>query len=105
MKIRNIYLIGLTLILTACSIHKIDIQQGNVMDCETIAQVKVGMSQKQVQFLIGNPTIKHPFNHQRWDYPFYFKSGKKGTHEEQHIVSILFNGDVVEHINSTIDCN
>jgi len=102
MKIRLIYLIGLQLILTSCSIHKIDVQQGNVLTSDIVAQVKPGMSRKQVQFLLGNPVIQHPFDHDRWDYPFSFQSGKKGAALERYHVTVFFDGDQVQRVDSDI---
>jgi outer membrane protein assembly factor BamE len=102
MKIRLIYLIGLQLMLTACSIHKIDIQQGNVLTTETVQQVKPGMSRSQVQFILGNPAIQDPFTHDRWDYPFSFKSGIGNNATERYHVTVFFKGDNVERIDSNI---
>jgi len=105
MKMRIIYLIGSALILTACSIHKIDIQQGNVLSCEDIGKIKQGMSQKQVRFLLGNPTARHPFDHQRWDYPYYFQSGKKGSKLEHDNVTVYFTKEgIVDRFISTLEC-
>ena len=105
MKIRYIYLIGLLTILTSCSIHKIDIQQGNVLTCDMVNQVKAGMSRKQVRFLLGDPTITDPFHHDRWDYPYSFHSGIKGSLPERHHVTVFFDGDKVIRINNTMTCN
>jgi len=105
MKLRIIYLIGLLTILTSCSIHKIDIQQGNVLSCDTVNQVKPGMSRKQVGFLLGNPTITDPFHHDRWDYPYSYKSGIKGSTLEQHHVTAFFEGDNVVRVSTTMECS
>jgi outer membrane protein assembly factor BamE len=102
MKLHLIYLIGLQLILTSCTIHKIDIQQGNILDSDTAAQVKPGMSREQVQFLLGNPAIKHPFDHDRWDYPFSFKSGKNNTPVQRYHLTVFFSGDIVDHVDANI---
>jgi len=102
MNIRLFYLLGSLVILTACSIHKIDIQQGNVMSADVVAQVKPGMSRDQVQFLLGDPMIKHPFDQNRWDYPFSFQAGKKGTALEHYQVTVFFDGDRVERVVSDL---
>lgn len=105
MKLRIVYLIGLLAILTSCTIHKIDIQQGNVLSCDTIKQVTAGMSRKQVKFLLGDPTIMDPFHHDRWDYPYSFHSGIKGSTPERHHVTVFFAGDKVTRISNTMACD
>ena len=93
MKKNIIYIIGFTLILTSCSIHKIDIQQGNVLELDKVAQLEPGMTTKQVRFLLGNPAIQDPFHHNRWDYVYLFQSGRKGSAaEHQHLV-LYFEDD------------
>ena len=101
MKLHPLYLIALPLIFTSCTIHKIDIQQGNILTSDVVAQVKPGMSREQVKFLLGNPTIEFPFDHNRWDYPFSFKSGKKGTALQRYHVTVFFNKGGVERVVST----
>jgi outer membrane protein assembly factor BamE len=56
--------------------YRINIQQGNFLEAEEIDQIKVGMTQSQVRFLIGTPMVADPFNVQRWDYVFFFKIGR-----------------------------
>lgn len=48
--------------------YKDDIEQGSVLDRFTINQLKVGMSQIQVQDLIGSPSIIDPFHSNQWHY-------------------------------------
>lgn len=76
------------LAVTGCSVgqgfslrpYRMNIQQGNYLEAKDVDQVKVGMTQSQVRFLIGTPMIADPFNAERWDYVFYFKVGR--TREE-----------------------
>ncbi|RMG54085.1 MAG: outer membrane protein assembly factor BamE [Gammaproteobacteria bacterium] len=57
------------------TVYKIDVQQGNALREKGIAQVKKGMTRRQVQFLIGNPLLEDPFHANRWDYVYYYKPG------------------------------
>lgn len=52
------------------SVHKIDIQQGNFISQEMMAQLKEGMTQDQVRFVLGTPLLNDLFHAERWDYPF-----------------------------------
>jgi outer membrane protein assembly factor BamE len=55
--------------------YRPDIQQGNFVSQEMLAQLKAGMSKDQVKFLLGTPLMADPFHAQRWDYPFRLAKG------------------------------
>ncbi len=70
-------LIALCLALTSlagCStlrfpgVHRITIQQGNVITQEMIDRLKPGMTKSQVRFVLGNPVVDDPLVRDRWDY-------------------------------------
>lgn len=63
------------LAFSACSIHKIDVQQGNAITQELVGKLKIGMKKKQVAQLLGNPLINDPFHYDRWDYVYQFVAG------------------------------
>ena len=48
--------------------HKIEVQQGTLLDPEAVARIEPGMTRDQVRFLLGNPTITDVFHPNRWDY-------------------------------------
>ena len=50
------------------TLYKDDINQGSVLDRFKINQLKLGMSQAQVQDLIGSPSIIDPFHNKQWNY-------------------------------------
>lgn len=64
------------LALTACAsfvdslpiVYKPHIRQGTVITEEAVTQLERGMSPRQVRFLLGSPTLRHPFADERWDY-------------------------------------
>lgn len=55
--------------------YRPDIQQGNVLIESTLTQLKPGMSQEQVKFILGSPLLVDPFHADRWDYVFRLKKG------------------------------
>lgn len=84
----------LALGVTACStvkkvVYRIDVPQGNYLEQEKVDQLKVGMTQEQVQYLLGTPLLKDAFAQNRWDYVFIKRKG----HEEpiQRTLLIYFN--------------
>jgi len=89
-----ISLISIT--LAACTIHRIDIQQGTVMEQENLDRLKTGMTKEQIIFLLGDAPIQDPFHPNRWDYIYTFKSSTEGT-TGKHII-LLFDGDKLTSI-------
>ena len=74
--ITKLIVLTLIIMLTGCSgrlftVHKIDVQQGNAVDPDKVAQLEVGMTKEQVKFLMGTPLIADPFHPERWDYVFF----------------------------------
>jgi outer membrane protein assembly factor BamE len=55
--------------------YRPDIQQGNFVSQEMVAQLKEGMTQEQVIFLLGTPLLNDVFHADRWDYPFRMQKG------------------------------
>lgn len=82
--------------LSACTSYKMDIQQGNVVEQETLSQVTRGMSRAQVQDILGTSLMQDDFHANRWDYVFYMK--KPGKKPESKSAAIIFAGDVVSQV-------
>ena len=56
-------------------IYRPDIQQGNFISKEMVAQLKLGMTPEQVRFVLGTPLLTDVFHETRWDYPFRIRKG------------------------------
>lgn len=79
--------------------HKIDIQQGNLLSTESVAQVEVGMSKNEVVALLGRPITTNQINPDRWDYIFSFnRSGRKPDNIQR--LSVQFENDRVIALDS-----
>lgn len=61
--------------LWVLSPYRPDIQQGNFISQEMLAQLKVGQTRDQVKFILGTPLLMDVFHTDRWDYPFYLARG------------------------------
>ena len=72
-------------------VHKIDIQQGNVIVPETVAKLKKGMSRNDVKQLMGTPLLTDVFHGNRWDY--YFSNEKRGRLVERTTLSLYFEDE------------
>ena len=82
-------------------LHKIDIQQGNVVDQEMLNQLKPGMDKKQVKFIMGTPVLIDPFHNERWEYIYSFQEG--GTVREQRHITLHFENDKLAYISGDIE--
>jgi outer membrane protein assembly factor BamE len=50
--------------------YTIEIQQGNYITQDMMAQLKPGLTRDQVRFLLGTPLVSDVFHDDRWDYVF-----------------------------------
>ena len=84
-------------LVTACTIfYRPEVQQGNVVTQEMIDQLKIGMSRRQVRFILGTPLIEDPFHQDRWDYYYSRLSGREGL--ARRILSVFFKDDALVKI-------
>lgn len=76
MRLRWIALLALVP-LTGCGvIYKVDAQQGNLFDKDTVETLKPGMSKRQVLLVMGSPSVISPFDQNRWDYVSTMRRGR-----------------------------
>lgn len=92
-------------LLTGCSgfqfpgVHRIDVQQGNIITQEMIDQLRPGMTKSQVRFIMGTPLVSDSFNPQRWDYYYSLQPGES-REKLQERVTIYFNdNDQLSHFS------
>ena len=76
--------------------YKIDIAQGNKFDTEQVDQLKIGMTERQVKYLLGSPMVQDVFHEGRWDYVYSFKPGKSEV-KKKHL-RLFFDGGRLKKI-------
>jgi outer membrane protein assembly factor BamE len=92
---------ALAVALSACGTtnwgfpYRADIQQGNWITAEQVAQLHKGMTRDQVRFILGTPTLQDVFRSNRWDYPYFSKPGY-GKQQERKF-TVWFEGDSLDH--------
>ena len=59
--------------------YRSDVHQGNLVTSEMALQLEKGMTDAQVQFLLGVPLIRDQFHADRWDYVYYLRRGDGTT--------------------------
>lgn len=55
--------------------YKIDVQQGNVLTQDMVAQLRPGLTRDQVRYVLGSPVLTDIFHADRWDYIYHLKRG------------------------------
>jgi len=117
-----VYLLGLaTLTLTACAgepklddfqrsmlerlpfVHKMTVQQGNIVTAQMVDQLQPGMNKRQVRYLLGTPLLTDFFNSDRWDYVYTMRQGHKPP--EQRRVTVFFKDDALVSIEGDLRPN
>lgn len=100
------YCLSLTLLISCQSklltVHKIDVQQGNALDIEMVDKIEIGMTQDQVQYVLGSPLITDSFHPHRWDYIYLFTPGY-GEQEKRQLTLIFDRGEVIKIDKHNID--
>lgn len=90
-------LIASLLLLGACGglprVHKVTVQQGNVITQEMIDRLQPGMTRSQVAYIMGEPVFRNAFNDDRWDYVYTLNI--PGYYDENKRVSLYFEDGVL----------
>jgi outer membrane protein assembly factor BamE len=82
--------------LTGCSSsqwgfpYKVGVQQGNWLTKDQVALLQPGMTREQVRFALGTPTLTSVLRANRWDYPYYYRSGNGQVQER--VFTVIFDG-------------
>ena len=80
--------------------YRIEIQQGNYISQEMIAQLKPGMSKDQVRFLLGTPLLTDIFHAERWDY-VYWREAPSGKRESRRL-ALFFEGGKLARLDGDV---
>ncbi len=86
-------------LLSSCSLYRVDVRQGNELEDDAVAKLKVGMNKKQVTFLMGNPLLTDPFHKDRWDYLHTNREGFSKT--KRRLLTLYFEGDKLVKIDDS----
>ena len=76
-------------------VHRINIQQGNVITQTMIDKLKPGMTRSQVRFVLGNPVLDDSLNRDRWDYIYTISIA--GNTPLQKVLQIFFVEERLSH--------
>ena len=111
MKVYRIAVVLSTVLaLSACSfsmpefkiprVHKISVQQGNVITQDMIDQLKPGMTRSQVAYIMGEPIFRNTFNDDRWDY--IYTIAIPGFFEQDMRMSLFFQDNALAYFTGDL---
>ena len=55
----------------ASNFYQVPIAQGNIISLEMLSKLEKGLTKVQVQYIMGSPSVKDPFDSSKWDYIGY----------------------------------
>ena len=105
---RFVVLTLLALTLAGCSSnlnplrpYRMEIQQGNHLSQEKVAQLKRGMTKDQVRFLLGTPLLTDIFHADRWDY-VYRRTPRNSNEVEERRLTVIFEDGVLARLEGDV---
>ncbi|MFT5211171.1 MAG: outer membrane protein assembly factor BamE [Flavobacterium sp.] len=78
-------------------VHRITIQQGNVVTQTMVNKLKPGMTKSQVHYVLGTPVVQDPLNNTRWVYIYTIQI--PGNDEIQKKLQIHFVDERLSHFD------
>ena len=91
---------GLTLLAAflcaGCAVHRVAIQQGNIITQAMVDQLKPGITREQVAYIMGEPVLRNTFDDDRWDYVYTIEV--PNTFSSRQLVSVFFENDLLVYI-------
>jgi outer membrane protein assembly factor BamE len=106
-RTRRFLLCWLAAGLAGCSIpnpfavYRMEVQQGNFVSQEMVAQLKPGMTRDQVRFVMGTPLVTDVFRPDRWDY-VYMRRRANARELEERRVTLFFENDRLARVEGDV---
>ncbi|MBU2782457.1 outer membrane protein assembly factor BamE [Acidithiobacillus caldus] len=98
---RLVILIALSaLLLDACSIYRVAVQQGNVITQKELAKVHPGMDKLEVRTALGSPMLQDPWHPDQWTYVYSYKPAYGRTEVRQ--IQLQFKDDRLQSISGDV---
>ena len=91
------------LFCTGCAligVHRVAIQQGNIITQAMVDQLKPGITREQVAYIMGEPVLRNTFDDDRWDYVYTVEV--PNIYNSRMLVSVFFENDVLMYITGDL---
>ena len=102
-SVRFALILAVLLPISACKMHKIDIQQGNLVKESEVEQLEQGMTRRDVRYILGTPLVVDPFHQNRWDY--FYSLNRRGEDMVKRRITVVFENDILVRIEGDIGVN
>jgi outer membrane protein assembly factor BamE len=102
--LKRLSILTYVMVLAGCSfpgVHRVEVQQGNIMDAEMVSKLQLGMTKSQVRYIMGTPIIADTFNQDRWDYYYSNQTGNRLKKRES--VTVFFINEKVSRIDNNLE--
>jgi outer membrane protein assembly factor BamE len=103
----RIPVLALSLLTAACDLapgltpYRIEIQQGNYVSQEMVAQLKPGLTRDQVRYVLGTPLVSDIFHEERWDYVF-MRQHANSREIEYRRIAVFFEDGKLKRVEGDI---
>lgn len=91
-----VFTLAITLLLSGC-VHKMNVQQGNIIEQDKVNQLHTGMSEEEIKSLMGTPVLINTFRDNRVNYIYTNKPGYGAGTEK--MVTLLFQDGRLKDIS------
>jgi outer membrane protein assembly factor BamE len=91
--VRACVFVACAVIASACGsiVYSPEVQQGNLVTQENVAQLKPGMTKDQVRFLLGTPLVTDIFHANRWDFVYTLQPARSSSIKEERRLTLFFD--------------
>lgn len=79
--------------------YKVPVAQGNIITPEMISKLEIGLTEIQVKYIMGSPSVSDAFNSNRWDYIGSYRIGSQ-LETQNHYTLYFEKGKLVEWKNN-----
>ncbi len=86
MRLSKYLFLFLIIVTSQSCVYRMDIQQGNHIDADKLEQLKVGMTRKQVEFLLGKAAIEDMYHANKAHYIYYLYKGEEQQSEQKTMI-------------------
>ena len=103
MRFTSIITIITIFFLNSCAsnFYQVPVAQGNMISLEMLSKLEKGLTKVQVQYIMGTPSFKDPFNSSKWDYIGYEIIGNELLREVHY--SLHFQDEKLDRWIKKID--
>lgn len=105
--VSRVFIVVFPLLVAACGSlpgftpYRIEVQQGNYVTQEMLAQLKPGLTRDQVRFALGTPMVSDIFHVDRWDYVF-MRQRANSREVEYRRIAVFFEDGKLKHVEGDV---